>query len=108
MKLPIDTSGFTFMVALAPEPVLDFESKRQKASEDGELLWSVQLVALGEGSAQILPVKVAGQPSPAIKQGVPVRVTGLVASPWSMDGGRSGVSFRASKIEAVAPAKAGA
>jgi hypothetical protein len=45
-------------------------------------------------------------PSPAIRQGIPVKVHGLVAQPWTM-ADRSGVSFRAARVEpAVAAAKA--
>ena len=96
MKLPVDTSGMTFMCATAPEPVLDFETKRPRADENGEVLFSVQVVALAEGSAEIIAVKVAGEPQ--VAQGAMLRIDGLVASPWSM-GDRSGVSFRANRIE---------
>ena len=36
MKLPIDTSDIAFLCALAPEPVVDFETRRPKADENGE------------------------------------------------------------------------
>ena len=76
---------------------------------DGELVERCcdgLLIALAEGEAEILAVKVAGQPSQAIRQGHPVKVTGLVAQPWSMND-RAGVAFRAARIEpAVAQAKA--
>jgi hypothetical protein len=39
---------------------------------------------MGDGSADLLAVKVPGVPSPAIRQGAPVKVTGLVAQPWTM------------------------
>jgi hypothetical protein len=106
VKLPIDTSAISFLCALPPEPVVDFETKRPRADDNGEPLYSVQLVALGEGSAEIIAVKVPGMPSPAIRQGAPVKVTGLVAQPWTM-ADRSGVAFRAARIEpAMAAAKA--
>ena len=98
MKLPVDTSGMTFMCATAPEPVLDFETKRPRADENGEVLFSVQVVALAEGSAEIIAVKVAGEPQ--VAPGAMLSVHGLVASPWSM-GDRSGVAFRAHRIELV-------
>ncbi len=49
MRLPIDTSGLTLLVGLAPEPVVDFETRRPKADENGEPLYQLQLVALGGG-----------------------------------------------------------
>jgi hypothetical protein len=106
MKLPVDTSAIAFLCALEPEPLLDFETKRPRADENGEPLFVVQLIALTEGAAEILAVKVPGIPSAAIRQGHPIKVTGLVAQPWTM-ADRSGVAFRAAKVEpAVAQAKA--
>ena len=105
MKLPVDTSAIAFLCALEPQPVLDFETRRPRADGNGEPLYVVQLIALGEGEAEILAVKVPGQPS-GIRQGLPVKVTGLVAQPWSMND-RSGVAFRAARVEpAVVQAKA--
>ncbi|MGZ4619463.1 MAG: hypothetical protein ACXV3F_12260 [Frankiaceae bacterium] len=51
-----------------------------------------------DGGAEILPVKVAGQPSAQVTQGSVVKVSGLVATPWAM-GDRSGISFKAARIE---------
>lgn len=83
----------------------DFDTKRQKADENGEPLFSVQLVALADGGAEILTVKVAGEPK-GLHQGVPVKVTGLVATTWTM-GDRNGIAFKATRIEpASAPAPA--
>jgi hypothetical protein len=66
----------------------------------------VQLLVMGENSADLLAVKVPGIPSSAIRQGHPVKVSGLVAQPWTM-ADRSGVSFRAARVEpAMAQAKA--
>jgi hypothetical protein len=106
MKLPVDTSAIAFLCALEPEPLLDFETKRPRADENGEPLFVVQLIALTEGAAEIIAVKVPGIPSASIRQGHPVKVTGLVAQPWTM-ADRSGVAFRAARVEpAVAQAKA--
>ena len=102
MRLPIDTSAISFLCALAPEPVIDFETKRPRADENGEPLYVIQLLAMGDGSADLLAVKVPGMPS-GIRQGHQVKVTGLVAQPWTMND-RSGVAFRASRIEPAVPA----
>jgi len=106
MKLPVDTSSIAFLCALEPQPVLDFETRRPRADENGEPLYVVQLIALAEGEAEILAVKVSGVPSSGIRQGHPIKVHGLVAQPLSMND-RSGVAFRAARIEpVVAQAKA--
>jgi hypothetical protein len=103
MKLPIDTSAIAFLCALAPEPVIDFETRRPKADENGEPLYVIQLLAMGDSSADLLAVKAPGVPSQAIRQGAPVKVTGLVAQPWTMND-RGGVAFRATRIEPAVPA----
>ena len=100
MRLPIDTSGMTFLCAVGPEPVIDFDTKKPKSDEAGAPLYAVQLVALADGGAEVITAKVAGMPPKGVEQGAPVRVVGLVASPWSM-GERSGVAFRAERIEPV-------
>jgi hypothetical protein len=105
MRLPVDTSSIAFLCALEPQPVLAFDTKQQRADENGEPLYVVQLIALTDGAAEILAVKVAGMPS-GIRQGHPVKVSGLVAQPWTMND-RSGVAFRAARVEpVVAQAKA--
>jgi hypothetical protein len=102
MRLPIDTSAISFLCALPPEPVVDFETRRPKADENGEPLYVVQLLVMGEESADLIAVKVPGVRSSGIRQGHPVKVTGLVAQPWTMND-RSGVAFRAARIEPAVP-----
>ena len=104
MRLPVDVSAISFLCAMAPEPVVDFETKRPRADENGEPLFAVQLVALAEGTAEIIAVKVAGT-APAVRQGQPVKVLGLVAQPWTM-GDRAGVAFRAARVEPLATQQA--
>ena len=106
MRLPIDTSGLTLLVGMAPEPVVDFETRRPKADENGELLYQLQVVLLGGEGAEVITVKVSGEPL-GLTPGVPLRILGLFALPWSM-GDRSGVSFKAARIEALHPAASSA
>jgi hypothetical protein len=100
MKLPVDTSAIAVLCAVEAEPVVDFETKRPRADENGEPLYLVQLIAMTDGAAEILAVKVPGMPGPGIRQGHPVKVHGLVAQHWTM-ADRSGVAFRAARIEPV-------
>ena len=101
MRLPIDTGSVT-LVAGKVEAVMDFETKRPKADPNGEPIYSIDLVALGPDGAQIWPVKVSGEPK-GVVVGQPVRVSELVAVPWSMED-RHGISFRASHIAPISPA----
>ena len=97
-NMPIDTSGMTFLVGAGAEPIRERGTNRQRTdSETGEPLFAVQLVALVEGRANVITVKVPGNPG-TLPQGAAVRVVGLLATPWTMEG-RSGVAFRATRIE---------
>jgi hypothetical protein len=99
MRLPIDTQAMTILAAGAAEPVIDFESRRPKTDPvTGEALFAVQLVLLAGDAAEVVSVKLAGEP-PALTVGAPVAVTGLVATPWAM-GERSGIAFRAARLTA--------
>ena len=98
MKLPIDTSGMTFMAAAAARPVTDFETRQHKADENGELLYNLQVVALDPEGAQIITLRVPGDPG--VGQGAMLQLEGLVALPWSM-GDRSGVAFRANRVKST-------
>jgi len=104
-NLPIDTSGMTLLCAAAPVAVVDFESKRSKADDNGVPLFLVQLVVLHSGGAEIMPVRLSGSSPSRLTQGTPVTVAGLVATQWAM-GDRCGLSFHADRIETAAPAPA--
>jgi hypothetical protein len=100
MRLPIDTSAMTFMAANGPDQVVDFDTRTPRIGNDGKPLFTVPLVVLGADGADVIAVKVSGEPK-GVAQGVAVRVVGLVATPWSI-GERAGVSFRAERIEPTA------
>lgn len=105
MRLPVDTSAVSFVAAGPPEPAVDFDTKVPKVDEDGQPIFNVYLFSIGAGGRDVLTVKVAGEPK-SIGQFTPVRLTDLVATTWSM-GDRSGVSFKAAKVEATLAPKAG-
>src|SRR3954453_10477673 len=103
MKLPIDTSGMTFMAAAPARPVTDFETRQPKTDDNGELLYNLQVVALDPEGAQIITVKTTGDPQ--VAQGAMLKLDGLVAMPWSMNE-RSGVAFRANRVKVLGMAGA--
>jgi hypothetical protein len=106
VKLPIDTSRLQFLVVAPAEPLKQFEEGKPREAwaprvdGNGEVLWRVQLVALGDGEADIIRVSVAGDPN--VGQGEMVRVEGMTAQAWEMDG-RSGTAFRATAIQPARP-----
>src|SRR5215213_9139241 len=71
MRLPIDTSRLKFLVVAPAEPLRQFEEGKPRAAwaprtdVNGEVLWRVQLVALGDGEAEIIRVAVPGDPNVA-------------------------------------------
>lgn len=99
MNLLIDTSKSAFIAASEPEAVIDQGTSVPKMTPEGQPLFSVQVVMLGGDRADVIKVRVAGKPS-GVSSGVPIKVDGLMATPWSM-GDRSGVSFRADRIAAT-------
>jgi hypothetical protein len=101
MRLEIRTEGVEFVVSRAPEPKND-EGGRQKADRrTGELLYATELVAMDDAGAEVIKVTTAGLPKVGKRQ--LVRVAGLVAVPWVIDG-RSGLTFRAESIAPAGPA----
>lgn len=105
MRLPIDTSSLTFIAGSDPATLLDMERRPRADRATGEVLWRLDVVALGgEDGAEVWPVRVTGEPK-GIRMGQPLRVVGLSASPWEIDG-RHGISFRAQAVEAATPASA--
>ena len=74
------------------------ERRILRVDEHGEVLNRVQVVALGDGEAEIIKVAVPGDPD--VSQGEMVRVEGMTAQAWEMDG-RNGMAFRASAIRSI-------
>lgn len=100
MRLPIDTSTISFLAVSEPEQMTEHESDRPRLDKDGQPLFVVRLVALAEGQAEVLAVRMAGPPPKSLAPGSAVRCVGLTATPWSM-GERSGITYRAGRIEPV-------
>jgi len=104
MQLPIDVTSMTFFAAGEPEQMTEHDSDKPRLDKTGQALFVVRLVALGDGQAEVMAVRVAGAPPKGVTQGTAVRCVGLTATPWQM-GERSGVTYRAERVEAVAPAR---
>lgn len=98
MQWPIDTSAFSFMGSLPPEPVLDHQTRRQKTGVNGEPLYSMELMCFWEKGAEVLTVTFPGIPQAGLREGAPVRVTGLVVSDCSTES-QQWLAFRAARVE---------
>jgi hypothetical protein len=110
MRLPIDTSRLKFLTVAPAEPLKQYEEGKPREAwaprtdVNGEVLWRVQLVALGDGEAEIIRVALPGDPK--VAQGEMVAVDGLTAQPWEMEG-RSGMAFRCAAIRSSAGRSSG-
>lgn len=101
MRLPIDVTTITFLAVGGVEQSIEHETGKPRLDKDGQPLFVAQLVALANGEGGVIPVRVAGTAPKGLDQGTSVRCVGLTAAPWSM-GERSGVTYRAERIEPVA------
>jgi hypothetical protein len=96
IQLPIDTSAVSFIDVMPPEPVLDHQTKQQKADANGEPVYSIDLVCVGAEGDEILSVNFPGTPPAGIRQGMPVKVTGLMVTGWAI-GDHAGLTFGAAR-----------
>ena len=102
--LPLEVSGGVHCVVAHPaEPVIDRATGQPRLDRDGRPLSVVLPVGLTSGGAEVVPVRVAGDPPAGFAVGQAVHVRGLTVTPWAI-GDRAGISYRAEAIEAVAPA----
>jgi hypothetical protein len=106
VRLIIDTSQVTFTVGREAQPKTDQNGIQRVERNTNIPMWSVQLVAMDGGGADVISVTVAAAQAPKVATGVVVTPLELQAIPWAQNG-RNGVAFRASDIKAVAGSKSG-
>jgi hypothetical protein len=107
-----DLTGVLHLIAVPPtEKIKDLETNEVATDRDGKTrLFTVQLMETFGVQAQIIKVTV---PEPGLADlasmmpGSPVRLTGLIASPWgNVFGGQVqvGLAYRAEAVTLLAPA----
>ena len=73
--------------------------KRDGQKVVGVVAWDFQIAQIADRvGVEIVSVKFRGSPPAGMRQGTPVKVTGLVASDWDLEG-RHGIAFKAARIE---------
>lgn len=107
MRLLIETSQVSFTVGRAPEAKKDQNGVQRMERSTGVPMWSVQLVAMDDGGAEVISVTVAAPQPPKVTVGQSVVPVELQAIPWAQNG-RNGVAFRATDVKAVSGSKASA
>ncbi|WP_239376404.1 hypothetical protein [Frankia sp. Cj5] len=97
----VDARPYTFIATSAPEPVVDFETKRVKVV-DGQPVFQISLLVMSEGAdGEVIKVKISNEPK--VTAGMFVTVSGLVARQYTVTDRqtgalRAGMSYRADAI----------
>ncbi|MBB2935674.1 hypothetical protein FHX82_002728 [Amycolatopsis bartoniae] len=102
----IDTSQVTFTVGREAQPKTDQNGVQRVERSTNIPMWSVQLVAMDNGGAEVITVTVAAPQPPKVAIGSLVTPVELQAIPWAQNG-RNGVAFRATDIKAAPGSKSG-
>jgi len=106
MRLLIDTSKVTFTVGREAQPKTDQHGQQKFERVTNVPMWSVQLVAMDDGGAEVISVTVTAQQPPKVNVGQLVNPVELQAIPWAQNG-KNGTAFKASDVKAVTGSKAG-
>lgn len=107
MRLLIDTSKVQFTVSREVQPKTDQNNMQKMERNTNIPMWSVQLVALDDGGAEVINVTVAAAQPPKVDVGVTVNPVDLQAIPWAQNG-KNGTAFRASDIKLLTASKSSA
>ncbi|MEU8517392.1 hypothetical protein AB0C76_38330 [Kitasatospora sp. NPDC048722] len=103
-NLPLDAARLGSALCVSVEEKTDPDTGQVKADRDGLPVWTVGVAVRPEGrKTALIEVAVSGEPV-GVEVGQPVRLVGLEAFWWEMNG-RMGLSFRAAS---VVPASASA
>lgn len=104
MRLLIDTSNVSFTVGREVLPKTDQNGVQRVERNTNIPMWSVQLVAMDDGGAEVIVVTVAAPQPPKVNIGQPVVPVELQAIPWAQNG-RNGVAYRAIEMKPSGSAK---
>ncbi|MFF3072460.1 hypothetical protein [Kitasatospora sp. NPDC057936] len=104
-NLPLDAARLGSALCVSVEEKTDPDTGQVKADRDGLPVWTVGVAVRPEGrKTALIEVAVSGEPV-GVEIGQAVRLVGLEAFWWEMNG-RMGLSFRAaSVVPASAPVR---
>ena len=98
--IPVDTSSLTFIHLGVIEPAVERQGGAPRSNDKGVPLWRIPLVVMvaGEKKPEGIVVIVPNATEPKLEQGSEVKLRGLRARFWSMNGS-SGTSLSADAYE---------
>lgn len=105
--IPVDVSRLTgLMCVVGPEVKTDPTTGEVKTDRDGRRQWVIGVAVREPGSRRptVIDVTTGTEPQ-GIGEGSPVRLMGLTASQWEMEG-RSGLSWKADEVLPASAASA--
>lgn len=100
MRLLIDTTAVRFTVGKEPSAKNDQNGIQRVERATNIPMWTVQLVAMDDGGAEVINVTVVASQPPKVAVGAAVTPMELQAIPWAQNG-KNGVAFRAIDIRPV-------
>jgi hypothetical protein len=104
MRLLIDTSRVSFTVGREAQPKTDQNGIQRVERNTNIPMWSVQLVAMDDGGAEVINVTVTAPVAPKVSIGTVVTPVELQAIPWAQNG-KNGTAFRATDIKVMSGSK---
>lgn len=104
ITFPVESSIST-TAARPPIAKMRFGSTEQAVTQEGVPLWRIDAVWVDETDETVAPdilrVTVASPVRPLIERGDTLVFTGMVARMYTLDSGKSGLTFSADAVEAV-------
>ena len=97
VKIYVDTTGVTFMVARSAQPKVDEKGNQRSERGTGRPMWSTQVVALDETGGETINITTVGE-IPSVEVGQFVALEQLEAKAWATNG-RNGTAFRAASLK---------
>jgi hypothetical protein len=99
--IPVDTNSLTFIHLGVIEPAVERQGGAPRTNDKGVPLWRIPFVVLapGEKKPEGIVVVVPHATEPKLEQGSEVKLRGLRARFWSMNGS-TGTSLSADAFEA--------
>lgn len=98
--VPVDVSRFGTMRVDSVAAKLNDDGTQKRDRRTNHPLWVVRVLRRpATGRSDFANITVVSAEEPMLAQDTPVTVSGLVASDYHLDNGRSGLAFRADLIE---------
>jgi hypothetical protein len=104
LMLPIAVEKLLVIATGDAKPSIDRQTGQQRTDANGALVWDLEVVLIGNGGAETVRVRIPHKLE--VAPGAQLKAVNLTALSWQ-NGDRSGVSYRAEKIEVLSVPSSG-